>query len=182
MSAQIRTTTPGVGDAAPLPEDLLDGDRTLRVMLVDIKREIETPDSFAIKFSLLTKTPLPKVKQMVRSLPVTIWSGKGRGKAERILSIIDEAGGKGGIEMEAAFVPPPVVENKPREHALCRYCGFPLKDGDSRCDFCRTPVSEAVTPERSEAPPAPRARIPRARLVVYLCILVLGVAMLLLRR
>ena len=182
MSAQYRSATPGVGDAAPLPEDLLDGDKPLRVMLVDIKREIETPDSFAIKFSLLTKTPLPKVKQMVRSLPVTIWSGKGRGKAERILSVIDEAGGRGGIELDSAPCAMRLRPDTPRETASCRYCGFPLKEGDSRCDFCRTPVSDAGAPERPEAPPAPRAGIPRARLAVYLCIVVLGIVILLLQR
>jgi hypothetical protein len=182
MAAQYRSTTSGVGDAAPLPEDLIESGKTLRVVLVDIKRDIETPDSFAIKFSLLTKTPLSKAKQMVRSLPVTVWSGTGRGKAERIVNLIDEAGGKGGIEIDAPPAPASVPESAPREMPACRYCGFPLKEGDSRCEFCRTSVSEAPAPEVHPVAAAPRARISKKRLLLYLCIIVAGIVVLLIQR
>lgn len=197
MTGQYRSVTPGVGDAAPLPEDLIESAKALRVVLLDYRRDIETPDSFAIKFSLLTKTPLPKVKQMVRSLPVVIWRGSGRGKASRILKIIEEAGGKGGIEIDL----PAEEEKAPqaadtgagpttgsadrtaRETASCRYCGFPLKPGDERCEFCRTSVKEQAA---HHAVPAARAvalaGIPKGRLVFYILLIVAGIAMLVFRR
>jgi hypothetical protein len=176
MAAQYRSASPGIGDAAPSPEDLIQSGVKLRVMLVDIKREIETPDSFAIKFSILTKTPLPKVKHMIRTLPVTLWKGEGRAKAERILSIIDEAGGKGSIEEETQPEPASAPEAAPVERPVCRYCGFPLKEGDTRCEFCMTTVTENRPSERhSIADTAPRARIPRTRLVMYICLIVAAI-------
>ncbi len=91
------------------PRESLDGQKSFRVILEDILSGIETTDSFAIKFSLLTKTPISKMKHVVRRLPAPIWSGQGRSRAEHILALIEEAGGKGTIVEVGGSAPAPAA-------------------------------------------------------------------------
>ena len=119
-----------------------------RVVLEGIKSEIETPDSFAIKYGILTSTPVTRVKFMLRNMPKTILETKSAAKARGALELIEEAGGIGLIEdfdMESA----PKVEISEEEPTIatadektCLKCGFPLKEGDEYCQFCHTPLVE----------------------------------------
>lgn len=143
--------------------------KTFTVILDSLDGGVETPDSFAIKFSLLTRTPVTKVKHTIRRLPARIWSGEGRGRAERILAYIQEAGGNGrvieggarpapsaglaedraaALRENAAKGPPAVAEREqaPKDRSACAYCGFPLGEGDRYCGFCRTPVGAVPAP------------------------------------
>jgi hypothetical protein len=153
-----------------------DSRKSFCVILQEIRADSETPESFAIKFSLMTKSPLSKIKHIVGRLPATIWSGEGRLRAQRVLTLIEEAGGKGEIVQTAANA---AVESAPKEAArkgACARCGFPLKEGDTHCEFCMTAVGEVHTgggvhheirkPVRS---------IPPKRLAFYLVILVVGI-------
>jgi hypothetical protein len=147
-----------------------------RVVLGGIRTEIETRDSFAIKFSLLTKTPLSKMKHLVGCLPVAIWSGAGRSRAESILALLEEAGGEGRIvEIGAEEAARGVV--KEREGRLsCSWCGFPMKEGDTRCEFCMTPVGSVVGKDGSRRKIEKSAQgIPSKRLLCYGIILIVGI-------
>jgi len=169
------------------PRDTLDGQKSYRVILEDIASGIETNDSFAIKFSLLTKTPISKIKHVVHRLPAPIWSGQGRSRAEHILALIEEAGGRGKIVETGSDAPPPASPAGPakeerrdknvkiaKSKSACRWCGFPMKEDETRCGFCMMAVGDV---ERSAHAPEPARRskgISRKRIVFYAVILILG--------
>jgi hypothetical protein len=185
MSSGPDAEKPGT-QSATYPRESLEGEKLYRVVLEDIASGIETTDSFAIKFSLLTKTPLSKIKHVVHCLPATIWSGHGSSRAEHVLALIEEAGGRGKI-VETGGAPPaspashaaPEGSARPADTAksksACRWCGFPMKEDETRCGFCMTAVGDV---EKSEHQPEPRARargISRKRLVCYTVFLVVGI-------
>ena len=157
-----------------VPENWFDGQKRFCVVLEEIRSDVETPESFAIKFSLLTKTPISKVKHIVNNLPAPIWSGQGRVRAESILALIDEAGGKGTIaEGGAPSAKSSAAHGKSRPS--CRWCGFPLKEGDAFCDFCATPVADAEKGEFHWEGKGDADVIPPKRLLCYVVILVAGI-------
>ncbi len=116
-----------------------------RVLLEGIKQE-ETPDSFAIKYGIMTSTPVTKIKFMLRNLPKTILETKSDSKARGTLDLIDEAGGVGRIEDYNPEEAPKVeiADEKPEiakaAEKNCLKCGFPLKESDKFCRFCHTPL------------------------------------------
>ena len=117
---------------------------TYRVVLDGVKSEIETPDAFAIKFSLLTRVPVTKIKHMMQNIPAVVWKGQNRKRSSRLLSLIEEAGGRGRIVLEEAAEDQQadVEAEKAGSNDLmqCRTCGFPLKEEDKFCTFCMSPV------------------------------------------
>ena len=169
--------TAGKKDAhrSDVPENWFDGQKRLCVVLEEIRSDIETPDSFAIKFSLLTKTPISKMKHIVNNLPAPIWSGQGRSRAENILALIDEAGGRGSIVegVSAALVKGSAKDAKNR--MSCRWCGFPLKEGDTHCEFCMTPVADIEKGEFRRKGRGAAKIIARKRILCYVLILVAGI-------
>jgi hypothetical protein len=119
-----------------------------RVVLEGIKAEIETLDSFSIKYGILTSTPVTRIKFMMRNLPKTIVETKSVAKARSALELIEEAGGIGLIEEYDPEIEPKVEisEEQPAkvsaDEQTCINCGFPLKRGDEYCQFCHTPLQE----------------------------------------
>ena len=170
-------------DAAKIkiPAEWFESGKPFTVVLDSLDGGVETPDSFAIKFSLLTRTPVTKVKHTIRRLPARIWSGEGRGRAERILAYIQEAGGNGHVIDGAAHPAPseglaedraaaqrgdaakeaPAAAERgqaPKDRPVCAYCGFPLGEGDRYCGFCRTPVGTVPAPgDPEQAAPGVKA-------------------------
>jgi hypothetical protein len=166
-----------------IPADMLGGQQRFRVVLESIRSELETSDSFAIKFSLLTKAPLPKIKHLMTNLPVPIWSGTGRSRAERILALVEEAGAVGSIVEVKTEAPAKVPVNEQKSKPICSWCGFPLRDGDTHCGFCMTPVGEAAgrgEPQRGRK--KRRGIIPPKRLLCYAVILIVEIAILIIIR
>lgn len=164
-----------------LPDNWFEGQKSYNVVLDGVRTEMETPESFAIKFSLLSRVPVTKTKHIVAHMPATIWSGAGRQKAERILSLVEEAGGLARIVDGSPEPPARSPQTGPKPQLTCRWCGFPLKDKAMFCEFCMTPVQEG---EKGGAAPS-RARavgISLKRLLVYLSILVVGIIILVLLR
>jgi hypothetical protein len=145
----------------------------LSVILEGIRSEVETVDSFSIKFSLLTRTPISKMKHLMARLPAVAWSGEGRGKAERILSLIEEAGGRGRIVESAAAAPasirtPDAKEpNEPKDKLVCGWCGFPMREGATRCEFCLTVVGRAAKSDVPRGVRKKRPPVPPVRLAIY---------------
>jgi hypothetical protein len=117
---------------------------TYRVVLDGVKSEIETPEAFAIKFSLLTRVPVTKIKHMMQNIPAVVWKGQNRKRSSRLLSLIEEAGGRGRIVLEEVAedqqdaAEPENADSK--DLTQCRTCGFPLKEEDKFCTFCMSPV------------------------------------------
>jgi hypothetical protein len=155
-----------------IPGDPPDAGESFRVVLEDVVSGFETADSFAIKFSLLAKIPVSKVKHVTRNLPATIWSGQGRSLAERVLSLIEEAGGKGKI-VESRSAAPVASQPAPAKPAAsagskhsCGWCGFPMKEGETRCGFCMTAVGEVATKAERAQEPRTRARSALAKRLI----------------
>jgi hypothetical protein len=119
-----------------------------RVVLEGVKSE-ETLDSFAIKYGILTSTPVTRIKFMLRNLPKTIIETKNAARARGTLELIEEAGGAGTLEEFDPEVKPtveiadeePTIATVPEKN--CMKCGFPLKNGDEYCQFCHTPLSDS---------------------------------------
>jgi hypothetical protein len=167
-----------------LPDDWLEAQKSYCVMLDEVGTGVETPESFAIKFSLLTRIPITKTKHIMKRLPARVWAGSGRRKAEHILSLIEEAGGLGRVIEEGSRPPEPVSAEgaskpdapaPPKPLQTCRWCGFPLKEGDSFCEFCMKPVQEEARGGGHAASTGKRIAVPRRRLVLYFAILIAGI-------
>jgi hypothetical protein len=130
-----------------IPEDgenMADGrskDILYRVVLEGIKSDIETPDSFSIKYGILTSTPVTRIKFMMRNLPKTILETRSAPRAH--------GGGIGMLEEYDPVEKPKVeiTEEEPTiatvEGSNCLKCGFPLKKDDEYCQFCHTPLVES---------------------------------------
>ncbi len=151
-----------------------------RVVLEGIKREIETTDSFAIKYGILTSTPVTKIKFMLRNLPKTILETKSAEKARGALGLIDEAGGVGLVEdynpEEAPKVEiaeeEPVIANTGKKN--CIKCGFPLKESDRFCRFCHTPLVETRGKKKNTIMKARgKRRLVSPKMLVICCALLL---------
>lgn len=163
----------------------LDARTSYRVVLEDIASGIETADSFAIKFSLLTKTPISKMKHVVRALPAPIWAGQGRARAEHVLALIEEAGGRGSIVETGSAAPRPATPATSASPAgpakpagvkfACRWCGFPMREDETRCGFCMTAIGDVEKKEPRAEPRIPAKVIPRKRLMCYAAVLVVGI-------
>lgn len=145
--------------------------RVCRVIVEGLSNRIETPEAFAIKFSLLSHVPVTRMKHLMKQLPAVLWQGRGRSRAAGLLRMIEEAGGKGRIEdvdpAEAVEKQRPRAKSGPR---ACAVCGFPLKREDAFCDFCLTPVEPGAAPQAA-APLAarPTGRSPYLWLFLILC-------------
>lgn len=119
---------------------------TYRVVLDGVKSEIETPDSFSIKFSLSTHVPVTKIKHLMQTLPAVVWKGQNKKRSSRLLSLIEEAGGRGRIVLEEA--PEETEEGDQQESGgendqdQCQTCGFRIKEGETFCSFCMTQVEK----------------------------------------
>ena len=157
-----------------MPEDTERKVDSYSVVLDSIRLEIETMDSFSLKFSVLLKMPVTRVKYLVKRLPNTLWKGKSPSKAKVLVELAEEAGGVAHI-VEHHDVPSVSAESKEKKvggKTECSKCGFPLKKDESFCGFCMTPVEEL----KGTRTPAPvvvekNPQIPISRLLFYLTIL-----------
>ncbi len=156
------------------PANWFEGQKSYCVILDEVRADMETAESFAIKFSLLTKIPVTKTKHLMAKFPATIWTGFGHAKAENILGLIEEAGGVGRIIEGAteALVRDSSKAGKP--HSICSWCGFPLKEGELFCGFCMTPVQESENSGRHWVVQTKLTGMPPRRLLLYVAILIIG--------
>jgi hypothetical protein len=156
------------------PTNWFEGQKSYCVVLDSVRSDMETVESFTIKFSLLTKVPVTKTKHMIAKFPATVWTGYGHAKAENILSLIEEAGGVGRIIEGATEALVRDSSKSGKAHLTCRWCGFPLKETDIFCGFCMMPTQESENPGRHWSGHSKLAGMPPRRLFLYIAILVLG--------
>ncbi|MBN2185784.1 MAG: hypothetical protein JW746_10720 [Candidatus Krumholzibacteriota bacterium] len=159
--------------------EISESKRKLYSVIIDgVASEIETLESFAIKFGLLSNIPVTKVKYLVSHIPSEIWSGPSRSRAKGLLSLIVEAGGKGRIEEKRPRkVKPSAIEGpkmKRLEGRKCLKCGFPLGEGDEFCQFCMTPIGDLQKKEHHGKKRSRKFLIPPARLLFYMFFLLAG--------
>lgn len=163
------------GGTLGLSEAIFDQPNTrkiYRVVLDSENKEIETADSFAIKISILLKVPVTRIKHTMYNLPATLWKGPSKIQAQRLLALIEEAGGLGRIEEkerndESAAPKSP----KSQDEEVCRSCGFSIKNGDKFCGFCTTPVTPAEQTE-THVKIEGKQTVPMTRLVFYLALFI----------
>jgi hypothetical protein len=115
-----------------------------RVVLEGFDQKRENADSFAIKLSIRTRTPLPRVRHVLRRLPRTIRSGLSQEQANRLKAVLESIGGV--ARLEAHFVTPGQSEElKPRplvvkDHVenviVCPECGWEEEEGVTYCSLC----------------------------------------------
>ena len=164
-------------------EDLFEGKKIFSVILEGIRSDVETRDTFTIKFSLLTKAPLSKMKHIVSSLPATVWTGPGLSRAKSVLALIEEAGGTGSIIENAAAAPAKASAEEPKSEHSCAWCGFPLKEGEALCGFCMTPVKDGARKAERHNSSGTRLKGARwKRFLLYGIILAVGIVVFLLLR
>lgn len=149
------------------------------VILEGVASEIETLDSFAIKFGLLSNIPVTKVKYLVKNIPTAIWTGPSGSRAKGLLSLINEAGGKGRIEAKNPQpVKPAAVETpqvKKLEGSKCLKCGFPLGVEDEFCQFCMTPIGEVHKKSHKSKKKGDKFPVPPSRLLFYMFLLLASI-------
>ncbi|MBN1165257.1 MAG: zinc ribbon domain-containing protein [Candidatus Krumholzibacteriota bacterium] len=175
----MSTLKPGPKDSEsfnPWHEELLDSKKpeTYAVILEGLKNNIETNEAFTIKFSLLIREPVNKIRHMTRNIPATIWKGKRRKKALAILALVEEAGGKARIEIsrreeEKSAVKKPDLGTAVQ--AVCVKCGFPIKEDDLFCKFCLTPLKEKAKNDVKINITKIAPAIPPQRLIIYVLII-----------
>ena len=162
-----------------------DSRKTYHVVFDGVQAEMESLESFSIKFGLLTNMPVTKIKHLTRRLPATIWSGQVKSKAAGLVNLIEEAGGVGRLVVE-----------EPQESAgeddplsgtgtagSCRKCGFPLKKEDEFCQFCMTSVDPGKG-EKVKFSPTGRTgnAVSHARVLFYLLVVLAAVVITLISR
>lgn len=155
------------------PANLFEGQKSYCVILDEVRSDMETAESFAIKFSLLMKIPITKTKHLMAKFPATIWTGFQRARAENILSLMEEAGGVGRIVEGTTEVPVRDSSRADKPRLTCRWCGFPLKEGDPFCSFCMTPVQESGNSGRHWIVERKLTGMSPRRLLLYVGILIL---------
>lgn len=122
-----------------------------RVILEAIDREIETPDTFALKLSIRLKSPVVRMRQLVSRAPCTVAQRLPYKKARWLMQVIEELGGTARLEVvvEAAPAevekPTPAVSKelaKPLERRsatggiLCPRCGWEEEPDARFCSLC----------------------------------------------
>ncbi len=156
------------------PANWFEGQKSYCVILDSVREDMETVESFVIKFSLLTKVPVTKTKHMIARFPATVWNGFGRAKADNILSLIEEAGGVGRIIEGTSEALVRDSSKAGKAHPTCQWCGFPLKEGDVFCGFCMTPIQEGEKLSRHWNVQSKLTGMPPWRLFLYIAILIIG--------
>ncbi len=132
------------------PAPAADPNADYRVVLETIDREIETPDTFALKLSIRLKSPVPRMRQLVARAPCTIAQRLPYKKARWLQTVIEELGGTARLEVVVEAAPveekPPVVTSKelakPTERRsasggiLCPRCGWEEEPDARFCSLC----------------------------------------------
>lgn len=168
MGGTVHASLPGM--SGPSDKITVHTRKFYRVVLEEIDTSCETKQSFAIKLSMRTRTPLPRVQHVVRRLPYTIKSGLSSSQANRLKSILEEIGGRARLEThfvtpgeahsptQADRAPQEMVEVKEGERLPCPSCGWDEEPGVEFCSFCQEPIGApeggGTEESRSEEPDA----------------------------
>lgn len=153
-----------------------------KVVLHSIDRNRETRESFSIKMSIRLRTPMPRVKQLLGTMPCTIKSGLSVSQANKLFAVMEELGAKATIE-DYYLTPGKTVACRPAVAGLatrstqigsassfnCPSCGWEIEAGSDHCPLCleifrRAPkrAAGAAADEGREAPDETARHRPQA--------------------
>ncbi|MBI4720708.1 MAG: hypothetical protein HY770_05730 [Chitinivibrionia bacterium] len=116
-----------------------------KVVLHSIDQNRETIDSFSIKMSMRLRSPLPRVKQLLKHLPCTIKSGMSVTQANKLFAVMEELGGKATIEAyyltpgEGGEAKRPGVKGVLVDNGttvVCPLCEWENETGAEYCSLC----------------------------------------------
>jgi hypothetical protein len=148
------------GAGKPAEPKALDPTLDYRVTLLEIDRELETSETFALKLSMRLKAPLPRMRSLAARTPCVLVDRLPYKKARWLESVVKELGGKARLdairdgtrvdapppaapEPEAPRAAPPKPDKpKPSRRAptgavICPNCGWE-EDAHARfCSMCR---------------------------------------------
>jgi hypothetical protein len=116
-----------------------------RVVLEDLDGACETPESFALKLSFATRTPIHRAKQIVNNRPHVLKANLTAAAANRLKSVIEDIGGK--VRLETHLVTPgETIDRSPPDlrtavsttlgPLVCPSCGWEHKGGATHCSMC----------------------------------------------
>ncbi len=119
------------------------------MVLESIDLDRESPEGFAIKLAMRTRTPLPRVRMVVRRLPCAVKQGVSVAQANALKSVLEKIGGRARLE---SYLETPGVDDRPPKSAPvylgqddvkddvvelrnCVACGWALDEGSESCSF-----------------------------------------------
>lgn len=120
-----------------------------KVVLHAIDPNKETIESFSIKMSIRLRTPMPRVKQILKKLPCTIKTGMNVSQANKLFAVMEELGAK--VTVEAYYLKPGKSSDRPPAVAglatkstqigtsssfNCPSCGWENVSGSDHCPLC----------------------------------------------
>jgi serine/threonine protein kinase len=136
----------GVGNSGVAEKKELDPTLDYRVTLLKIDRELETPDSFALKLAMRLKAPVPRMRSLAARAPCVLVERLPFKKARWLVSVVKELGGEARMDpivtaSAAASVPRPAqssdagtgVESPSRPAAPAQPSPQPEKSKRPRC-------------------------------------------------
>jgi hypothetical protein len=143
-------------------------EKLYRVVLEKIDRTQETADTFAIKLSMRTRTPLPRCRLVIRRLPSVIKQNVSVAKANKLKAILEEIGGRARVEshfVTQGAADPTIEHQEQPEHPEldtlvefnCPSCGSREQEDAEFCSSCREPMIQGKPKEvgRKENGPVP---------------------------
>lgn len=118
-----------------------------RVVLDGIDPALETPDSFAIKLTVKTRTVLRRARHVAHNVPYVVKSGLDASRANYLKSLLEEIGGI--VRLESHFVTPGEDDRPPERREArpapttagtnsvhCPACGWEEPAGARFCSMC----------------------------------------------
>ncbi|MDH4037611.1 MAG: serine/threonine protein kinase [Candidatus Krumholzibacteria bacterium] len=96
----------GVDRVPPPAKVELDPTLDYRITLLKIDRELETPDSFALKLAMRLKAPVPRMRSLAARAPCVLVERLPYKKARWLVNVVKELGGEARMD---AIVPPSAV-------------------------------------------------------------------------
>lgn len=159
-----------------------------KVTLLSIDPRKETPESFAIKMSIRLRTPMPRVKQLLKRMPCTLKSGMSVSQANKLFAVMEELGAR--VKVEDYYLAPGEAGERAAavdtlaskgtkigtaSSFICPSCGWENEAGSHHCPLCllifrreHKAPSAQKQPERQpeDAPPAVDAEPSRDGLVI----------------
>jgi hypothetical protein len=118
----------------------LDPNALYRVVLESIDPARANDASFALTLSMKLRSPLPRVKSLVKNMPARVSDRMSYKAAMHLARIIEELGGRARLDVCPAEAPKrapaKATETAARAGNTCPQCGWVDEDGAEFCEVC----------------------------------------------